>query len=67
MSELFVWFVVVGQVTGSYANMEYLGNFTSCEVADQYISEHMPEVKEVKCLLESQVIFDENMERQYIK
>ena len=67
MNEAFIWLVVVGFTTGSYHDLEYLGNFTSCERADQYIAEHMPEVKESKCLHEDHIIFNPDMERQYIK
>jgi hypothetical protein len=67
MSEAFIWLVVVGFTTDSYHDLEYLGNFTSCERADQYIAEYMPEVKESKCLIEDHIIFNPDMERQYIK
>ena len=67
MSETFIFMVVIGFTSGSYDNMEYLGNFTSCQVADEYIAEHMPEVKESKCLDEDFIDFDENLVRNYIK
>ena len=59
-------FVLIISMTGSPTDLQYVGNFVSCDVAHEYINIHHKGAKESRCILEEYMHLPKDFKKRII-